>query len=109
MRRHPSFSQAQLTNPNNNFSLKVLLQNSSIVEIFVPQYRIVSLLQDYIDKGAESITIYFSNSPIYAQIAEELVADRNLNFFQKLKRLEARVPHLYYVKVNKHNYDNYTR
>ena len=109
MRKHTAFSKSHLTDPNNHFSLKVLLSNSSIVELYVNQYKIVSVLQEYIDKGAEQITIYFSNSAIYPMIVEELMNDRSLNFFQKLKRLEVRVPHLYYVKVNKHNYDNYTR
>lgn len=101
MRRHPSFDASILNNPNNSFSLKVVIKNKSIVELFIPQYAIVSTLQDYVDQQPDAIRIYFSNSPIYHQITQELMSDKSLNFFEKLKRLEARVPFLYFSDIRK--------
>ncbi len=106
MRRHPSFDASILNNPNNSFSLKVVIKNKSIVDLYIPQYSIVSTLQDYVDQQPDAIRIYFSNSPIYKQITDELLEDRSLHFYEKLQRFEARCPYLYYSDIRKnYNYD----
>ena len=101
MRRHPTFDASILHNPNNSFSLKVVIKNKSTIDLYIPQWAIVSTLQDYVDQEPDAIRIYFSNSTIYKKITDELLADRELSFFDKLKRMEARVPFLYFSDIRK--------
>jgi Rad3-related DNA helicase len=95
MRSAKYFDESILNNPNNNFSLKVIKENRSRIELFISQQDIKHVLQPFVDENPDEIVIYFSNSNIYKQIVDELLADRTINYFQKLRRLEKRCPHLY--------------
>ena len=101
MRKHQSFDASILNNPNNSFSLKVIIRNKSTIDLYIPQWAIVSTLQDYVDQKPDAIRIYFSNSPIYKQITDELLDDWSMTFPEKLRRFEARCPYLYYSDIRK--------
>lgn len=95
MRRLKNFDESILNNLSNSFSIRVFNTNKCFVELYVPQVDIANTLQDYLNDKPEEITLYFSNFRNYEQIANELVATRSLNYFEKLRMLEKRMPYLY--------------
>jgi hypothetical protein len=101
MRSAKYFDESILNNPNNNFSLKVIKENRSRIELFISQQDIKHVLQPFVDENPDEIVIYFSNSNIYKQIVDELVSDYSLNYFEKLRRFEKRCPHLYRYTIKK--------
>lgn len=101
MRKAKTFDTSILNNPDNNFSLKIIYGDKCKVELFIPQFKVVSTLQQYVDSNPTQITIYWSSASVYKTIVDALLADQSINVFQKLSQLEKRIPYLYYYKIKK--------
>lgn len=94
MRRATTFDEAILNNVNHNFAIRIVHKSYMKVDLCVPQYKIASTLQNYLDNKPKRIDLYWSSAPVYNVIIEDLNS-QNLNDFERLELLTRRCPWIY--------------
>lgn len=99
MRWSKEFNESTLHDVNNHFAIRVVYKKTMHVELFIPQYRIKSTLQDYIDSQPKRIELFFSSAPVFPIIVEEL-NQKNITDFERLELLIRRCPYLYGYRFN---------
>jgi hypothetical protein len=102
MRFVKTFEESVLHNPDNQFCVKVIYKRTMHVDIDIPQYKIKSTLQDYIDSQPKRIELYWSSAPVFKVIVKDL-AQQNLTHFERLELLILRCPYLYGYRFNPRN------
>jgi hypothetical protein len=99
MRFVKTFEESVLHNPDNQFCVKVIYNRTMRVDIDVPQYKIKSILQDFLDSQPKRIELYWSSAPVFKVIVKEL-AQQNLTDFERLELMILRTPYLYGYRFN---------
>lgn len=99
MRFVKTFEESVLHNSDNQFCVKVIYNRTMRVDIDVPQYKIKSILQDFLDSQPKRIELYWSSAPVFKVIVKEL-AQQNLTDFERLELMILRTPYLYGYRFN---------
>ena len=94
MRFVKTFEESVLHNPDNQFCVKVIYNRTMRVDIDVPQYKIKSILQDFLDSQPKRIELYWSSAPVFKVIVKEL-AQQNLTDFERLELMILRTPYFF--------------
>lgn len=100
MRFVHEFAESTLHDVDNNFSIRAIYKKSIVVELSIPQYRIVSTLQDFIDSKPKRIELFWSKAPVFSVIVKELEERDYLDDEERLEILLKRCPYLYGYRFN---------